>query len=220
MDTYEVVDFQIDSGHRLITRLVQDWFEVTAAFWMRTAEEGYWSLYIATPLVEQKGLAEAYGLLQASIQQLQGIPLSLSDVKLVGVENPITKDVLRILSRQPGRLPTRYGGRQLGNITVEGAYIYPDYLYRAQEVRQMSARDVMQKVLELMNRTGILESSTVTLTNGMTLRAVPIGLELLNNVISVKFIVDHLPSPQTYPVSEIAEIKQEAGVSVVPRQSP
>jgi hypothetical protein len=91
MDSYELVEHQIDSGHRLISRLVQDGFEITAALWMKTAEEGDWFLYIATPLVEQRGLAEAYRLLQASIQRLQGIPLSLSDVKLIGAENPITR---------------------------------------------------------------------------------------------------------------------------------
>jgi hypothetical protein len=207
MDSSELVEFQIEAGHRLITRLVQDGFEVTAAFWMKTAEEGYWFLYIATPLVEQKGLAGSYRLLQASIQQLEGIPLSLSDVKSVGVENPITKDVMGILGRHPGRLATRYGRKQLGSVTIEGAYIYPDYLYHTQEVRQMSAKDIMHKVLDLMNRTGILESSTVILTNGMIFQGVPIALELLNNVMSVKFVIDHQHSPRNYPVTEIAEIK-------------
>src|SRR5258706_16364842 len=131
MDSNELVDFQVDAGQRLITQLVRDEFEVKAAFWVKTAEEGIWVLYVATPFVEQRGLAETYRLLQTSLQRLQGIPLSLSDIKLVGADNLITRDVLKILSRYPGRMATRYGGKQLGNMMIEGAYIYPDHLYKA-----------------------------------------------------------------------------------------
>jgi hypothetical protein len=104
-------------------------------------------------------------------------------------------------------LATRYGGRQLGNVTIERAYIYPEHLYRAQEVRQMSTDEIMQKVLELMNRRGGPEPSTVTLTNGTVFQGVPVGLELLNNVMTVRFVIDHLHSPRICPVTEIAEVR-------------
>jgi hypothetical protein len=206
VDSDELVEFQIDAGQRLVVQLVRDGFEVKAAFWAKTAEEGIWFLYIATPLVEQRGSAEAYRLLQASLQRLEGIPLSLADVKVIGAENPVTRDVLNILNRYPAPLATRYGGKQLAKMTVEGAYLYPERLYAAQEARAMTPQEVAQKVLGLMNRTGTLESSRVTLTNGTTFLGVPVGLELLNNVMNIKFIIDNVHSPQNYPITEIAEI--------------
>ena len=102
MDSDELVDHQINAGARLITQLVRDGFEIKAAFWVKTAEQDIWFLYVATPLVEHKGLAATYRILQASILRLQDIPLSLFDVKLVGADNPITRDVVAILNRSSG----------------------------------------------------------------------------------------------------------------------
>ena len=103
MDTNALVEFQIDAGQRLIVQLLRDGFRIETAFWAKTEEEGIWFLYIASPIVEEKGLAGSYRVLQSSHQRLQGIPLSLSDIKLIGKDNPITRDVLAFLARSPGR---------------------------------------------------------------------------------------------------------------------
>src|SRR5713226_7113031 len=125
MDQISLVDRRIDDGQRLVQRLVQDNFDVTVAFWLKTSEEDWWHLYIASKVVDERGPAEAYRALLASLQQLPGTTVSLTDVKLIGVSNPITTDVLKIQHRYSGRAPIRFGGGYFGGITVEEALIYP-----------------------------------------------------------------------------------------------
>ncbi len=47
------------------------------------------------------------------------------EVKLVEPENPVAQDVIAILSRFRDRLDARYGGYKLGNLSIDGAYLYP-----------------------------------------------------------------------------------------------
>ena len=96
MDTETLVEFQIDAGQRLLVQLLRDGFRVKTSFWAKTAEEGIWFLYVASPIVEEKGLAGAYRDLQSSLQRLQGIPLSLSEIKLIGQSNPMTSSTVTV----------------------------------------------------------------------------------------------------------------------------
>jgi hypothetical protein len=125
MDQITLVDRRIDDGQRLIQQLVQDGFPVTAAFWLRASEESWWHLYIASKVVDDAGPAKAYRTVQTSLQKLVGTTMSLDDVKVIGASKPITRDVMKIAKRYSGRVPLRFGGAQLGNVSVEEALIYP-----------------------------------------------------------------------------------------------
>jgi hypothetical protein len=208
MDSDElVVDFQVDAGRRIIAQLVRDAFDAKAVFWVKTAEEGIWFLYVATPLVEQKGLAEAYRVLQASMQKLPGIPLSLSDIKLVGADNPIAKDVLRILARYPGRVATRYGGKQLGSMTIDDAYIYPQPS-NWQDSSSMAKEDVLREIFRLMNRgPGILQPSRIMVRDGSSFEGIPFSIQMgSHRAIVVQFIDNTEPVPRVVDVDEIVSI--------------
>jgi hypothetical protein len=207
MDQDELVEFQIEGGRKVIDQLARDGLEVHAAAWIKTVEDGSWMLYVATPLVEASGLKEAYRFLHGSLQRVRGNPISLSDISMVGPADPIAKAVSNILDRHPGRIASHYTGKQLGDSMIEGAYVYPVPDHAGQEAGRMTDREIMEKVLDLMDRSGGFENSTITLTDGTAFRGVPIGLELLNNAITIKFVVDHLRSPENHPVSEIAEIR-------------
>jgi hypothetical protein len=208
VDSIELVDFQIDAGRRIIAQLVNDGFDAKAVFWVKTAEEGWWFLYIATPIVEQKGLAHAYRTLQASMQKLQGIPLSLSDIKLIGADNPITKDIQAILDRYPGRMATRFGGKQLGGMTIEGAYIYPKSNDLAQGPPPMAKEDFFKELLKLMNRgPGILQPSSIILKDGNSFEGIPFSIQMgSHRTMVVQFIVNSEPVPRVVDVDDIASI--------------
>jgi hypothetical protein len=60
MDTVTLVEAQIEDGQRLLDRLVEEGLVVRAACWVKPVEEDRWSLYIATPVVDEKGAAPAY----------------------------------------------------------------------------------------------------------------------------------------------------------------
>jgi hypothetical protein len=125
VDTVTLVENQIDDGERLVEQFVADGGSVTAAFWVKTAEEGQWFLYIATDAVDRDGPAAAYRAVYASLQKLPDLWVGMSEITLVGRDNPITKSVLTLLTRHPSRLPARFGRETLGNVSAEEVYIYP-----------------------------------------------------------------------------------------------
>ena len=123
MDTATLVNEQIDDGQRLVDHLRQNGFDVVVAFWVLTSEEGLWFLYIASDVVDDDGLAAAYRVVYRELSRISVRWVSRSDIKLVGRQNPIALDAVAYRS---SLLTTRYGGRKLGNMIVEDAYIYPN----------------------------------------------------------------------------------------------
>lgn len=122
MDTTTLVNEQIDDGKRFVDHLRQSNFEVLVACWVLTSEEGLWFFYVASPVVDTDGLAAAYRKVYGELTKSQIQWIARSDIKLIGSHNPIAVDAV---AYQSNRLVTRFGGRQLGNLTVEEAYIYP-----------------------------------------------------------------------------------------------
>ncbi len=124
MDQSPLVEMQIDDGRKIIEKLRESGFEVRAAWWMMTSEEGQWFLYVASKEVDDLGIAAAYRKVLSVMRSLGQLQVDRFELKLVGHENPITRDVLAILSRHGGQVATRYGEKRLGNVSIEGAYLY------------------------------------------------------------------------------------------------
>lgn len=125
MDTELLVESQIDDGRRLVDQVVRDGFDVSVAFWVKTSEEGLWHLYIASPSVDEGKLGEAYRKVYASLGKIPDSWVSPSDIKLINDANPIAQDVIAVRNRYPARIPTRYRGKRIGNVSIVEAYIYP-----------------------------------------------------------------------------------------------
>lgn len=130
MDTDLLVDNQIDDGQRLdgqrlIDQLTREEFEVLVAFWIRISEEGQWQLYLASPAIDPEKMGEAYRKVYSSLRKLEQSCVTASDLNLLNGANPVAQAALRIRDRYPGRSPTRFHGKRLGNISIEEAYIYP-----------------------------------------------------------------------------------------------
>jgi hypothetical protein len=130
MDTAALVEDQIEDGRKLIEQLVCDGFDVTVAFWVRFQfeEDGPW-FYIVSETVDRDGLHAAYRAVHESIQRIRapwGPWISVSDVgelKLVGMNDPLAKQVLAFRDRYPSKY--RFRGANIGNQFVEELYIYP-----------------------------------------------------------------------------------------------
>ena len=75
MDTATLVRERIDDGQKLLERLAQEGFEVTAGFWLRLVDDGEWRCYIASPTVEKEGLSAGYRRLHTIIR---GMPQPFS----------------------------------------------------------------------------------------------------------------------------------------------
>jgi hypothetical protein len=209
MDTNALVEFQIDAGQRLIAQLIRDGFRMEAAFWARTSEECLWFLYICSPVVEEMGLAGAYRVLQASHQRLQGIPLSLSDIKLVGKDNPVARDVLAIRARVPGRIATRYAGGTLGSVSIEEAYIYPAYLFLAHGPGPMTEDEVLHELFRLIHRgPESVPASKVTLKDGSAFTGVSFAVQPASHrPMIIQFVAEGEIAPRVLGIDEIASIQ-------------
>jgi hypothetical protein len=128
VDTTTLVSDLIEDGRRIIEQLPQDGFEVTAAFWLKKSEDGQWYFYVVSSAAENERLNDAYARLFTLIRQMPGPHwIDPLEVRLIGPSNPMARDVLAIQSRAPGSntSPIRWDGNLLGNVSIEGAYLYP-----------------------------------------------------------------------------------------------
>ena len=128
MDTETLVDNLVDGGQKLADEIRRGGFVVTAAFWLRASEDGKWYFYIVSPSVDSEGLARAYRRLHPLVRRMRE-PFGIDplEIKLIGPSNPIARDVVAIHSRIPSasHWPIRWSGKNLGNVSVQEAYLYP-----------------------------------------------------------------------------------------------
>jgi hypothetical protein len=125
MDTVTLVENQIEDGQKLLDRLREDGFDFRAACWVKPVEEDRWSLYVATPVVDQVGVLEAYRQVLRAFRSLGEVWISDSDIKLIGEKHPVAQDVFDLLQRFPGRTPLRIRPALLGGIPFEDeVYLY------------------------------------------------------------------------------------------------
>ena len=128
MDTETLVENRIDEGQKLIEELAKSGFEVSAAFWLNASQDGKWRFHVVSPVVDTAGIGEAYRQLHPLVwSRPQTGSIDPLAVRLVGPSDAVARDVLDALSRAPGPRgsPIRWRGRVLGNVIVEGAYLYP-----------------------------------------------------------------------------------------------
>ena len=124
MDQATLVGHQIDDVTRLVNQLKRDGFDLKAAFWLYTSEADQWYLYLASAVVDQKGIAEAYKAAYRAMKQLPALWIDRYQVKLVAPDDPVAKAVIDFLSEQRAPLPMRVRGMHLGEVYIEDAYIY------------------------------------------------------------------------------------------------
>ena len=208
MDQSTLVEDQIADGRRFVERFAADGNLVHAAFWVKTAEEGMWYLYVATDVVERDGPAAAYRAVHASLRKLSDSWVASSEIKVVSPGNPIVKDILAIMARHPGRLATRYGSKTLGSMTVEQVYIYPSHVFTFTQANPMTTEDVGREIIRLMNRgPNILQPSRVTLKDGTTFNGVPLSFQYdSQNAVIVSFIADGEAASRVVRLGELASI--------------
>jgi hypothetical protein len=127
VDQRVLVDEEIDDGKRLLDRLGEEGIAVTAAGWLKESESGWWYLYLATPLVGPDGATRpAYRRVNAVIRQMPpDLRIPSLGIKVIAPDSPTAQAVRELHQRYPGHRPVRLGETRIGDVNVEGAYIYP-----------------------------------------------------------------------------------------------
>jgi hypothetical protein len=124
MDQRPLVNEETVAGEELVRRL-DKFTPVQAAFWIKESEEGPWYLYIASDQIDDGNLRAAYGEVLRLAGEMANPDLDPFQVKLISTSDPLAQAVLNIHRRYPGRMATRFGGKNFGGMSVEGGYIYP-----------------------------------------------------------------------------------------------
>ena len=119
-----LVEMRIDGGKALVESLRNAGFDVTVSGWTKSSEEGDWYLYIASKDVDDRGLADTYREVYTTLQANPEFGIDPFEVKLVGQQNPITRDLLEIRGAASTRIATRSRRPKLGQMSVEETYVY------------------------------------------------------------------------------------------------
>ena len=125
MDQGPVVMPQIDAGARLVNEF-DAYKAVCAPFWLKASDDREWSLYLVSDQIDDSNFDLAYEEVLRITGKIPDPWLYPFQVKVVGSDAPVAKDIIAIQQKYPGKMATRFHGRQLGGVTVEEAYIYPN----------------------------------------------------------------------------------------------
>ncbi|MCI0640395.1 MAG: hypothetical protein L0Y72_29830 [Gemmataceae bacterium] len=125
MDQAALVTDQIKDGESLLEQLVRDGFDVGIAFWLKSSEDEHWFLYIASDVVDQKGVQRAYREIHKSITALSPSSVDPFEIKLVGLNDPIVSDIRKLRNPNTPRIPMRIRGIRLGGERIDEVYVYP-----------------------------------------------------------------------------------------------
>jgi hypothetical protein len=115
---------QIDGGKALVEALRDAGFDVTVSGWTKPTEEGDWCLYIASKVVDDHGITDAYRRVYITLQANPEIGVDPFDVKLINPQHPIAQDLLEIRGAGSARMITRSRRPRLGHMSVEETYVY------------------------------------------------------------------------------------------------
>ena len=120
-----LVSEQIDDGRRLIARLMQEGFRVTAAAWVKESNRPRWYLYLASPDADRGGPREGYRDIAEAMEQMPP-PFSVGpfQVKLIGATDPVARAIEAFRDRFPGRNGMWFDGDMLGEREIDSAYVY------------------------------------------------------------------------------------------------
>ena len=209
MDSHLLVSVPFHAGQKLLAQLARDAFEVKAAFWAREVERDEIQLNIVHPPVDQEGLLKSLARLQSSLFRLANNALSLADLSLIGVNNPLATDVLGLLAQDHDQAGIHLGPRRLGDHAVEWAYIYPERCYHDQPDPPTIPEAVFRPLLELIARgSGPFPPSRVMLRDGSSFEGVPTALSMeVDREGSVQFLVGDQSLPRSVSPYEIVAIR-------------
>lgn len=127
MDQIALVESEFADGWKLIEELVQRGEDIRAAGWVKTTDSGRWRLYLALPGVNKIDERKVYLRIHPVLRDRpQPLLLDWLAVTVIDAKDPMAVAMADFERRYPGRqgvLP--YRSDRLGNVEIDGAYIYP-----------------------------------------------------------------------------------------------
>jgi hypothetical protein len=103
----------------------------------KPTDEEKWFLYLASPMVDDKGPAAAYRLVHSIMRRTPDLWIEPLEIRVIGMNDSLTEAALEAIKpkvpnspyaiKNPKPYPgmTVLRGETLGGLSVDGAYIYP-----------------------------------------------------------------------------------------------
>lgn len=124
MDQEPLVNEKINAGAKFLAELDKR-LPVKVAFWLKRAESVQWYLYAASEQVDEAARGDHYGDLIAAAQQVRDPNFDKFEIRLIGIDEPLTQAVLQVLGPAPDAVPVRLFNRVLGGVGIAEMYVYP-----------------------------------------------------------------------------------------------
>ncbi len=134
MDTELLVEEHIDEGQALIERLALEDFDVSVAFWAKATDEGLWQLFIASSSLSTTNPSAAYHKAYLALDTIGADSFSRSDLNILAPESAVAQAAMELRARTAPKLPIRFHGKRLGNLSVNEVYIYPKVVVPLRQV--------------------------------------------------------------------------------------
>ncbi len=192
------------SAWSLLIQLARDGYDVRGAAWISVDDERPWTLYMVTSAVDTLGVHAAYLELFKSLPKKPRLANSLSEIRIVSPSSSVGAELVDMARRYNQEIWS--GGPLLGGMAIDWALIYPPVIRPAVGGIPMTQDEVRKKVLDLLDRTGLVQPSTIVLQDGTRFVGVPCGVDINNRVMTVKIMEDQSPIQRVIPVSAIASI--------------
>ncbi len=123
MDQGPLVVEQREAGARLASQFAR-YMPLQAAFWLKEAECEQWYLYLVSDEIDESNFDQAYAEVVRLLRATPQPGLGLSDVKVLGADDPLAKSLMEFQQRYPGPTNNRVRNRMMGGVYVEDSYLY------------------------------------------------------------------------------------------------
>lgn len=127
MDHGPLVMDEIEAGANLIRRVTPS-IPLKAAFWLKTSEEDFRYLYLASDQVDEANFGQAVDQLLRIVRQRPSLFLDPFRVNLIGGDHRFAMAAAEINQQWPSKIGTRLGSQPFGGSFVIDGYIYPTQL--------------------------------------------------------------------------------------------
>jgi len=117
---------RIDAGAKLIARLKNSGWPVTAAFWFYISEEDLWRLTIASSNAASEGPRKAYQRVQIALAEEPSLSqeIELQDIAVIDASHSLAQRLSRVLPAGSQASDVRLSNSAVEGTLIEGAYVY------------------------------------------------------------------------------------------------
>ena len=147
MDSKLLVEETINEGQRLLANLVSAGFDLTSAFWVCKSREELRDLHICSATLAPEKKGDAYRMVYDRLGRNPDPVIALSDVRVVGIDDPRAKAVLEIQRLHPGKALRWLARPSLVREGIEVAYIYPPDILESDDGTDDAMMREMYKII-------------------------------------------------------------------------